>query len=556
MTNEGGDLIIFVHGTFADSKDDEGPRWWQRGSENWMWFADNLPDGVWLPDESTMHLKWYEWYESTKESGQGGTPKPTLFHWNGSNTQVARFEASNRLLALLLELERQGRGYHLVGHSHGGSIIWEALISAEVTRRFERADPDLRRALNIMKLQEKPLIPLRYDEFAPWWVKHKSRYIPRTQEFRAVQPYIELPGLRSWTTVGTPFLHHLPRRRFLVKGWPHPRFTLSPSASEVNWSHLGHGLLQLLVAAPFLLVALELLFGLFDKVASDNWLADTLTIVAAIIWVIAFFTLGNRNYANALFARAQAAPSAMKRFQDRWLGLWAPEDEAITVLQGFAPNVGAYKYDWLWTPSRERVNCEGPKKPEYRFAKNFQPLPMPLTDAYLIPHVMLLAPARVTKPIIHVFNKYIAPAVGRKIVRILTSIAQGANLPHRAPLVYVSHWPLPLEPVCPGLPQELIAQIQSDANKDAGRLGELARQYFVIAALDGVKEAQKAYQDTYDGGPLVHASYFKHESIRRLILLHITRASGGVIDGPLADWLMANATAVRAHIDSATAKWL
>ncbi|MEV4049658.1 hypothetical protein AB0J55_00590 [Amycolatopsis sp. NPDC049688] len=545
MPRDDGDLLIFVHGTFADSEDDEGPRWWQRGSDTWTWFADHLPDGVRLPDESTMHLKWFKWYESAKFDGEDEKPQPTLFHWNGSNTQVARLEAGNRLLALLIELERQGRGYHLVGHSHGGSIIWEALISAEVTRRFKTADPDLRRSLNTMRLTKTPLIRLRDDEFAPWWVKHKSRYIPRNSEFRAVEPHIELPGLRTWTTVGTPFLHYLPRRRFLVKGWPHPRFTLNPSANEVARSALGHGILQLLVAAPFFFLAYLLFFGRHGDVLPADWLA----IVAAVVWVAAFVTLGNRVYAGALFARARSAPYAMKRFHDRWLGLWAPEDEAIAGLQGLAPDVGGYGYEWLWTTPSKRDDRKRPREPEYKVARRFQPLPMPLTDAYLIPHVQLLAPARIAKYVILAVNKLAGPMIGRKIVKMLVSNAHGANLPHRAPLVYVSRWPLPLELDCPGLPPDVVAEIQDDSAKDAGRLGELARQYFMLAALDGLEEAKKAYQETYDGNPLVHASYFEREAVRRLIRLHITKTCGDETDRRLADWLAANAAAVRTRVD-------
>jgi hypothetical protein len=31
------DVVILVHGTFAASPDEDGPAWWQRGSEHWRW---------------------------------------------------------------------------------------------------------------------------------------------------------------------------------------------------------------------------------------------------------------------------------------------------------------------------------------------------------------------------------------------------------------------------------------------------------------------------------------------------------------------------------------
>ena len=61
----------------------------------------------------------------------------------------------------LLELEAEGRGYHLIGHSHGGSVIWHTLCRA--------------------RLQQK-----------------------------------DLTCLRSWSTVGTPFLQHRTRSMWHV----------------------------------------------------------------------------------------------------------------------------------------------------------------------------------------------------------------------------------------------------------------------------------------------------------------------------------------------------
>lgn len=95
------EVVILVHGTFAGDRNgsDTGSRWWQRGSDTWRWLEENLPPGAVLPRE-----------------GQ-------LFHWSGANTQSARLSAATDLLALLIDLEKQGRAYHLVGHSHGGSVI-------------------------------------------------------------------------------------------------------------------------------------------------------------------------------------------------------------------------------------------------------------------------------------------------------------------------------------------------------------------------------------------------------------------------------------------------
>lgn len=54
--------------------------------------------------------------------------------WDGKNSENSRFHAAKRLCDLLAPLERQKEKYCLVGHSHGGSIIAHAL-TLTVARR-------------------------------------------------------------------------------------------------------------------------------------------------------------------------------------------------------------------------------------------------------------------------------------------------------------------------------------------------------------------------------------------------------------------------------------
>ena len=43
------------------------------------------------------------------------------------NSEAPRRLAARRLLTCLNWYEEQGLHYHLVAHSHGGSVLWEAL---------------------------------------------------------------------------------------------------------------------------------------------------------------------------------------------------------------------------------------------------------------------------------------------------------------------------------------------------------------------------------------------------------------------------------------------
>jgi hypothetical protein len=123
--------VLLIHGTFAADEADEGPAWWQRGSQFHEALRQRLPPHVKLPEHEA------------------------LFHWSGENSEWARYQAGKRLLERLTQYEAHGRRYHLVGHSHGGTVIWHALRLA------------VRRKIHLKRLQ-------------------------------------------CWATVGTPFLHFRP----------------------------------------------------------------------------------------------------------------------------------------------------------------------------------------------------------------------------------------------------------------------------------------------------------------------------------------------------------
>jgi pimeloyl-ACP methyl ester carboxylesterase len=125
------DSVILIHGTGAGERSHLNPKWWQAESE----FARGLA-------QKTAHSMLAE-----------------PFCWNGANSERARRKAARALLERLRELDRRGQRYHLVAHSHGGSVVWRALVSS-------LAEPDGR-----------------------------------------------LTGVRSWTTVGTPFLASVQIRR-------------------------------------------------------------------------------------------------------------------------------------------------------------------------------------------------------------------------------------------------------------------------------------------------------------------------------------------------------
>jgi len=94
------DLVICVHGTFAASEDNCGDAWWQIGPHPFQQLLVSL----------------------------GFETLP--FHWSGDNSEAARNHDAQRLANKLSDIESTGRAYHVVVHSHGGNLLWQALSSS------------------------------------------------------------------------------------------------------------------------------------------------------------------------------------------------------------------------------------------------------------------------------------------------------------------------------------------------------------------------------------------------------------------------------------------
>ena len=97
--------IISIHGTYASKPTEEGDEWWQRGS----FFERHLRECV---------------------ETEGGTLSFQPLRWDGENKESSRREAAKELVERCKALERSGERYFLIGHSHGGSIISNALLVA------------------------------------------------------------------------------------------------------------------------------------------------------------------------------------------------------------------------------------------------------------------------------------------------------------------------------------------------------------------------------------------------------------------------------------------
>ncbi|HET6390840.1 hypothetical protein [Hyphomicrobium sp.] len=109
--------IIAVHGTFAAptvSGPDGGPapelQWWEKDSV----FEREIRDLIDARD-GELHF--------------------VPFSWAGDNSETQRREAGARLTKIMHELEVKSEPYCIIGHSHGGSILSDALLASAARKR-------------------------------------------------------------------------------------------------------------------------------------------------------------------------------------------------------------------------------------------------------------------------------------------------------------------------------------------------------------------------------------------------------------------------------------
>lgn len=133
------DTVLLIHGTFANKRCD----WW-------------IPDSLFCRDIDALLQ------DSGAEARCWAHCAPDRpFAWTGKNSESARRVAGLALAAQLeaLESDRAIRRYHLVGHSHGGNVILNAL------RELDRPSK-----LAAVIFLGTPVLTFRHRKLNPRWV--------------------------------------------------------------------------------------------------------------------------------------------------------------------------------------------------------------------------------------------------------------------------------------------------------------------------------------------------------------------------------------------------
>ncbi len=465
-TSASQDLVVLIHGTFAGRAANEGDSWWQKGSAAWEELGKRLPEG-------------------TRLSEQG-----EVFHWSGDNSERARIKAGTDLLEQILQLEASGRKYHLIGHSHGGSVIWHALRQATLRRK-------------------------------------------------------QLTGLRSWTTVGTPYLHYRTSGAWSlanVGSLVLALLLLNPACraffgfftfavAAVLGSHatldvqsdqqvgpamavLRAPVFALLewVGVPIVATDTGLRLGSYDPqtgqslfeylfMSWEGWCICAIILLGGYVFlVLAAFFLNPVLESLRIRAEKRLEQAAMETFRGRWLGLWSPNDEAINGLRATLDLSVSFVSQ---VAPRERV----------LFSDNLSLLSRP--------YFWILAP---------IFNSLLRPNLDRMVRSMVVKTAQGNNRP-AAWVVGVSPYPVADSDAKthPALPVELNKCLVDRANhyaRDiAPKLRDLLAEPSFVAGLE-------RFGHELNGRELIHTSYFDHPPVLDLLALHVGWSRHGASPPP------------------------
>lgn len=112
--------VILVHGTGASEPGPPGDeKWWEENSAFALELRKLLNDQ----------------FGDNPDGREGRRFEIRSFGWSGANSESDRRKAGQLLARELEDLEVNGVLYHLIGHSHGGSVIWHALKALTHKRR-------------------------------------------------------------------------------------------------------------------------------------------------------------------------------------------------------------------------------------------------------------------------------------------------------------------------------------------------------------------------------------------------------------------------------------
>ena len=481
------ECVLRVHGTNASLDEDYGRAWWQaRHDEDhnfWKHVILKLPTPI----------------EADKK----------VFHWNGGNSECDRQVAAAALLEQLLKLEEVGTRYHLVGHSHGGSVLWAAVCLACERKK-------------------------------------------------------KLNGLLSWTTVGTPFLcfrrAKILRLRVLLTAafatilvlavgmiarlWDKTSLMKFPMAVYEEWNS-GSWFVQLAVMAILAVIGglwafpyLRFRRGAYERDAArrygDKWLAINSVEDEAINF------LGSvRPMTGKLAPRWNPAPSTHPNIS---------KVEGFVELRGAKRRLTGQRAPMLLPFLTLTLVLFGV---EVRFG-----IKPPFSGMLFQGGMWLfsLIGTMFAVGIGRTYNRWVVRHLDIFVQRYLTDKAYG-NDTRDFRVTHVSSCP-PISGrvgACPNLPSTIDIELIRRANNEAVSLVPSVRSNLLYQAgvhTPTLADDQNLPGFRFSGRELVHTSYFDNRDVLRIIHAHIAMQSplkGKKLDACIVEWIREFKIAVAPH---------
>jgi hypothetical protein len=406
-------IVYLIHGTNVAQANDAGTGWWQKDSHFWNALSDRL-----------------------ERSAQGSVDTP-VFHWTGLNSEMHRRAAAKMLSREILLLEVKGHPYHLIGHSHGGSVLWRAL------------------ALAAMK---KP----------------------------------GLPNLRSWATVGTPFLSYVAKRPSI--------WWILPFGLALTYGCLAIGDAVTYVQTVPHAIHDPVGLSLWSFMLPMIWLGPLLVLAGAVFRVSQYVSCRIK-----VGRESKDFAKAYRALHDRYLGVTASVDEAIGGL-------------------RSTIYADGAVVPRLSMKRE-------LSWSGLI--------ATFCAPILLVYNRIFAEATDEFIRERVRWRLQGNDLSGYV-LVSVDRQPHPVAPPWPELPAEVTAPMVEEANRHAARTLANVRDALGVATESRSPILMSMFSGNIEPGGLVHNLYFSNAAIIEVLCRHLgaqDRLEPNTITSEMKRWL-------------------
>ena len=318
-----------------------------------------------------------------------------------------------------MPLEGKGIDYHIVAHSHGGNVVREALQQSEKNRT-----------------------PLKH--------------------------------LRSWTTVGTPFL--------LVEPSPMAIFYVAFVA-----------IIALIVPAAYAIykmTTLHTLITLNDFIVSSVYFVTAFFLLISLILV----AWAHGGECHEVHREKAFLVAARDRHLASWLGIWSSRDEAVNGLRHAVRAAG-------------RIVPRSRKIPRRGFASDREGLGITFFS-------WLYRCA---------FNRVFAPSADRFVRKQLRAGVTGYDRPGSG-VGDILAWPFAgcVGPATIGLPAAIDERIIAASDACASTIAARLR---VLLAARELRDEVSGFASQLTFRELVHNSYFDDEDVARIIAFHINMHS-------------------------------